>query len=685
MEEQISKFPEVTNMFEPIDLTIFKEELKEDFQNTCTDIFKNDKEKKALVISKSLIQKFSSLFTIKDLKELRFSEHIYFLELCPQVIKEYQIVFIIPSKIECFNIVMKQIEKDQEEINEKQKKFLENKDKIISKTYYFFHVPKVDNSVLNYINNNFNYYSTFFENYYDFELCNFVLDYDVISMEDNQCFKELYLYKFSDCVDNLANLLIKIQEIFGRIKHKYVLGENGKIIYDLLDRKEKEGFLSEKNIPSNEILACFFIDRNIDYITPMCSEFTYEAMLHKNFGICFNKMKVNNEIAKIKKKEENKDKINIKDDIVTILLSYEDKLYQMIKGFNFDKLRMFLSRRLLYQEELIKTMKNDTKKKMDAESIGKDVVLIKDMNLERPKLFMHINLTNHLLSLTSAPRAKRRLQLEQTLLGGDKDCVELLHDYYDTEMARKGDYYELMKLFCLENLVFGGVKGKIFDTFKNDFLLTYGHKLFFLLKNLEELKIINKDGKSKYYLTLLEKLNLINFNIDANNPTDTSFVFGGFAPISIRLVEQSLKKGLNSIYKEFLKNFGFEIIFPPDEQGVVNPTNDKNFILLVFTGGVTYSEIEAVRFLNKSEEFSKYKFLIITTNIINAKSFFDEIKDDKIDVIKDSKDKINIKDLPLFKEDDKEKDKDKDDNKDNDKDNNIQKAKTQVDKKSKKK
>ena len=511
------------------------------------------------------------------------------------------------------------------------------------------------------------------------------MDYDLISLEDKQCFKELYLYKFSDCVDNLANLLIKIQEIFGRIKHRYVLGENSKIIYDLLDRKEKEGFLSEKNVPSNEILACFLIDRNIDYITPMCSEFTYEEMLHKNFGIYFNKMKVNNEIAKIKNKDENKEKIKEKkekEEIVTILLSHEDKLYQMIKGFNFDKLRMFLSRRLLYQEELIKNMKNDTKKKMDAESIGKDVVLIKDMNLERPKLFMHINLTNYLLSLTSAPRAKRRLQLEQTLLGGDKDCVELLHDYYDTEMARKGDFYELMKLFCLENLVFGGVKGKIFDMFKNDFLLTYGHKFFFLLKNLEELKIINKDGKSKYYQTLLEKLNLINFNIDANNPTDTSFVFGGFAPISIRLVEQSLKKGLNSIYKEYLKNFGFEIIFPPDENAVVNPVNNKNFILLVFTGGVTYSEIEAVRFLNKTEEFSKYKFLIITTNIINAKSFFDEIKDDKIDVIKYNINKNIKKMFSFIKEDDKEKEKDK--NKDKDKDN-LKKSKTQSDQKNKKK
>ena len=690
--EEIKNFPKVGNEFDPVDFTIFKDEIKEDFQNLCSDIFKDDKEKRALVISKYLLQKFSSIFTMKDLAKNRFSDKIYYLELCPQQIKEYQIVFVIPSKIECINLVAKQIEKDQEDINEKQKKFMENKDKIISKTYYYFHVPKVDISVINYVNKNFNFYSTFFENYYDFDLSNFVIDYDIISMEDTQCFKELFLYKFSDCVDNLANLLIKIQEIFGKIKCRYIIGENSKIISDLLDKKEKEGLLSDKNTANNEFLACFLMDRNIDYITPMCTEFTYEAMLHKYFGIYFNKMKVNNEIAKIKKKDQkekvNNNKNDDKEDIVTINLSDEDKLYQMIKGYNFDKLRVFLSRRLLHQEDLIKSMKNNTTKKLDAKAIGQDVLIIKDLNLERPKLYMHINLANYILSLTSAPKAKWRLQLEQTLLGGDKDIPDLLHDYYDSEMARKGDLYELMKLFCLENLVFGGVKGKIYDTFKNDFLITYGHKFFFLFKNLEELKIINKDGKSKLYQTLLEKLNLINFNVDINNPNDTSFVFGGFTPISIRLIEQALKKGLNSIQKDILKNLGTDIIIPNDEKPIINPINDNNFILLVFTGGITYSEIEAIRFLNKIPEFSKYKFLIITTNIINAKSFFDEIKDDKIDKMSDNdeiKKKIDLNEI-IFKEDEKEKDKEKERKKGNDKKdkNEIKKSNTSKDKKKKK-
>ena len=150
---------------------------------------------------------------------------------------------------------------------------------------------------------------------------------------------------------------------------------------------------------------------------------------------------------------------------------------------------------------------------------------------------------------------------------------------------------------------------------------------------MEELKILNKDGKSKLYQILLEKLNLINFNVDFKNPNDTSFVYGGFAPISIRIIELIFKKGFNYVLKDVIKNIGCDYSFPSDEQPILNPIAENNFILLVFTGGITYSEIAAIRFLNKIKEFSKYKFLIITTNIINAKSFFEEIENDKIDIV----------------------------------------------------
>jgi hypothetical protein len=151
----------------------------------------------------------------------------------------------------------------------------------------------------------------------------------------------------------------------------------------------------------------------------------------------------------------------------------------MIKNYNFDKIRLFLSKRLLKQQEQLR--QGETKKK-NFDSVEKDLELIKLIKEERPSLSNHINIADYLSKKMATPRAKRRLQLEQTLMNGDKNCLDIIHEYYDTEMARKGDEYDLLKLFCLENLIFGGVKNKIYDIFKNDFLLTYDERFFFIQK-----------------------------------------------------------------------------------------------------------------------------------------------------------------------------------------------------------
>ena len=641
-DEEISKTPdEPKNIFEPIDFTIFRDEVQDDFHAICSKTAPGEKSKKALILSKYLSPKFSYIFKMSELLNLGFSKNIYYLENCPQTIQEFQLVFLIPSKIECIPFIMEQFKRDKEDIIDKQKDFNANKSFIVEKNYYFYFVPKVDISFLNYIDEKYNFYRAYFDNYFEFELLNFPLDYDIISLEDSQSFKELYLYQFSDCIDNLANLLIKIQEIFGIIKNKYIVGEKGKILSQLLEKKEKEGFLSERN--SNEILACFFFDRSADYITPMCTAYTYESMLHNTFGINFNKIKVPSEL--ITNIEENKNKIinkenqkeEKKEEFKKLSLDMDDRLYYMIKNYNFDKIRVFLSKRLQFQQDQLRQKKG---KNTDIEQIGKDLEMLQKIKNERQTLSNHINLADFISKKMTTPRAKRRLQLEQTILSGDKDCIDFIHEYYETEMARKGDPYELLKLFCLENLVFGGVKNKVYDSFKNDFLLTYDEKLFFLFKNLEELKILKKGGSSKLYQICLDKLKLLNFDVNVFNPNDTSYVFSSFCPISIRLIEKALKPGWGPLQKEILKNFPVEFIYPEDEKPVTDPQIENNVILLVFIGGITYSEIAAIRYLNKSPEYSKYKFLIITTNIICAKTFFDGIKSDKIEEALDMSDHI---------------------------------------------
>merc|ERR1711957_980934 len=91
------------------------------------------------------------------------------------------------------------------------------------------------------------------------------------------------------------------------------------------------------------------------------------------------------------------------------------------------------------------------------------------------------------------------------------------------------------------------------------------------------------------------------------------------------LIEAVVKNGWNPI-KDLIKKLPGEYEYPvtSDEKKMLSERAKKNFILLIFIGGITYNEISAIRYLNKT--IKDFKFIIITTNIINAKKFFNGIR-----------------------------------------------------------
>lgn len=140
------------------------------------------------------------------------------------------------------------------------------------------------------------------------------------------------------------------------------------------------------------------------------------------------------------------------------------------------------------------------------------------------------------------------------------------------------------------------------------------------------MKILKKQESKSSYSYIRETLNLIKVDVNINDPDDASYVFGGFCPITIRLIEAMVKTGWNPI-KDLIRKLPGEYEYPvsADEKTMLSERAKKNFILLVFIGGITYNEIAAIRYLNKS--FKDFKFIILTTNIINAKKFLNGIRE----------------------------------------------------------
>jgi hypothetical protein len=113
------------------------------------------------------------------------------------------------------------------------------------------------------------------------------------------------------------------------------------------------------------------------------------------------------------------------------------------------------------------------------------------------------------------------------------------------------------------------------------------------------LKILKKQEGKSHYEFLNENLKLIKDDVNIIEPDDTSYVFGGYCPITIRLIESFVRKGWNSI-REVLKKLPGEYEFPASEKEVLNLKSRPNFVLLVFVGGITYAEISAIRYLNRT-------------------------------------------------------------------------------------
>jgi hypothetical protein len=144
----------------------------------------------------------------------------------------------------------------------------------------------IDFMVINHIKNDFNV-----ENLY-FDLI--PIDIDLLSLERDNCIKEIYIDNNLTCVGDLANSLVKLEMIFGKIKYKYIKGDIAETFCRMVEDKEKENDLKI----NNEILGMIVLDRSVDFITLMTTNYTCEGIIDDSIGINLGRIKVKESLLK---------------------------------------------------------------------------------------------------------------------------------------------------------------------------------------------------------------------------------------------------------------------------------------------------------------------------------------------------------------------------------------------------
>jgi hypothetical protein len=257
----------------------------------------------------------------------------------------------------------------------------------------------------------------------------------------------------------------------------------------------------------------------------------------------------------------------------------------------------------------------------------------------RDSLIMNENIINNITQSLREPNHLKYIEIEQILLSGG--FPNNLHDFYDELLYEKKDLYGLIRLMVLESLTQNGIKD--YYKLKREILNIYGYQNIFLLRDLETLgwfkekmilKSIKKNITTYTFNQINDKMGLIKLENTPGKIDDCSFVLGGYCPLSLKIIENAVEGNWNSII-DVLKKLPGATIFPEDESEIKNPNKDKNIIFLVFIGGITYAEIEGIRYLNRkfNEENKigkrkKVQFIILTTGILNSEKIFSSLSKD---------------------------------------------------------
>ena len=294
------------------------------------------------------------------------------------------------------------------------------------------------------------------------------IDNDLLSLEKQNCFREIYIDKNLTSISELANAFVKIESCFGKVKHRYFKGDNSKIFDNLVREKEKENDLKS----SEEILGMIVLDRSVDYLTTVTTNYTFEGLIDDYFGINFGTIKIKESIiTDTSKQKKNKDTEKI---ITYSLTSFGNPFYSQLGCMHYLVAKEYINKLHKYYKDMTKQ-----NSKQDLQTIANELEECNKYTKEIKKpLTDNDNIISQIIDNISEGEYLQYIKNEQLLLCGD--FPHNLHLYYEDYICDKRDLNQILKLMVIENMTQGGIQN--YNSIKRDILNIYGYQYIFYLE-----------------------------------------------------------------------------------------------------------------------------------------------------------------------------------------------------------
>uniref|UniRef100_A0A668AKD9 VPS33B late endosome and lysosome associated n=1 Tax=Myripristis murdjan TaxID=586833 RepID=A0A668AKD9_9TELE len=462
------------------------------------------------------------------------------------------------------------------------------------------------------------------------------LDEDIINLELPEFFRDNFLEGDQRWVRTGGSALHLFHSIYGPFSKVYGIGRCSKMVYESWREQVKEG---EQKARQAEVGTVFLIDRDVDFVTPLCSQVVYEGLVDDIFRIKCGCVEFGPDVTS-------------SDKSIKVMLNSQDKVFNEIRNEHFSNVFGFLSQKARNLQTAY-----DKRRGMDIKQMKTFVSEeLKGLKQEHRLLSLHIGASESMMKKKTKQDFQELLKTEHSLLEGFeiRECISFIEEHINRQVS-------YLKLCPLSLYFFTGLLPKDYRSLKAQYLQSYGVDHLLTFANLKQLgllveqqpgetltvmeskmgKLVNDKtagkltdafsslAKKSNFRALSRRLSLVpksDEEYDLRVPRDMAYIFSGaYIPLSCKLIEQVLERdgwtGLEEVTR--LLN-GHEFAVTAD----LRPQSDaQRIILVMFLGGCTFSEISALRFLGRERG---YKFIVLTTAITNSARLIEAMLDNHV-------------------------------------------------------
>ncbi|CAF0986915.1 unnamed protein product [Brachionus calyciflorus] len=311
-------------------------DLKEWLRREFLSFFEDCNGKKLIIWDKQLTQPLGLIADYKVLKERGVDKMMDLRELKDtRVLKKKDvhdishIFFIVKPKLDLMDFIAENVRSIESELKNEIKEF------------HILFVPRKTHLCEKKLKE-LGVYGSFKNNLKEFFLDLIPLDYDLLSMESPELFKDSFLYNDMTHLYHVAKSIMTMQSLYGIIPNVYGKGKYSKLVAEQIFRMRREMAQNQEPQIIPKIDNLILIDRTVDFITPMMTQLTYEGLIDENFGIKYTQLEIPQDRVKKQNQDDKLNVVEMKKSIV--ILNSADSLYGEIRDRNFNAINPVLSR-----------------------------------------------------------------------------------------------------------------------------------------------------------------------------------------------------------------------------------------------------------------------------------------------------------------------------------------------------